>query len=359
MNELTPPSRKPHASFLAGLAVALSVAACGGGGGGDDKVSLDKPDDLMAALDNKVTANGTPLTQILGTPPPSTGLTPKIQSISNATAVPGNTVSLPINFPAATNLQSLFAKVPGAKDSYFQISVESPDSGGKAATGGFTVLQRIEFQVTVPDNLDLGTGDQFCIEVKLKDTAENIGQPEQACISLAATAPPAPEDDQPSASELDAKLSGSWATNCINIESDEAQLEGNKGVKLVLGFLPDQVYRESFEFFPDTDCAGSPSETLAGFLEGVWNAEDSVYSEQARRWQRPFTFNPNDPDPDIDLEPCYNVLSFNADATQLYLGLPNTFTIDDESGRGPMPGDCSEEDTRPVAVLTGLPFVKR
>lgn len=353
MNSLN--SRKPYASFLAGLAVALTVAACGGGGGGGgdgDKVSLEDSDGLMEALDDKVTANGTPLTQVVGTPPASNGLTPKIEDIPDATAVPGDTVSLPISFPASTDLQALFAKVPGA-GSYFQASVAP---GGKTLSkAGIAVLQTVEFQVEVPDNLE--TGGRFCIEVKLRDTDENVGATEETCISVVETAPPPPADDQPSAEEFGTKLLGNWATNCINIESEDPEIEDYKGAKLVLGFTRGKAYSESIEFYSTTSCAGSPSESFTGFIDGVWEAGASTYSEQARRWQRAFTFNPNDPDPSIDFEPCYNVLSLNAAATQLYLGLPITFTVDD--GTGPTPGDCTAEDTRPAAVLTGLPFIKR
>ncbi len=357
MNSLNPLNpRKPYASFLAGLAVALTVTACGGGGGGDDKVALDKPDELMAALDDKVTANGTPLQQLNGQPPASNGLTPKIEGIPNATAVPGDTVSLPINFPANTDLQALFAKVPNA-GSYFQATVAPGGKVAKAAVGGIAVLQTIEFQVEVPANLQ--TGGQFCLDVKLQDSSENIGQPVRACVEVVETPPAAPANDQGTAAEFGPKLLGNWATNCINIESGEATAEDPKGAKLVLGFTPGKAFSETIEFYSTTTCNGSPSESIA-FIDGVWETTaNAVYSEQSRRWQRPFTFNPNDPDPNFDLEPCYNVLSFNAAATQLYLGLPSTFTFDDGSGTGPMPGDCSAEDTRPAAVLTGLPFIKR
>ncbi|HEY1076627.1 MAG TPA: hypothetical protein VGE51_08045 [Fontimonas sp.] len=356
MNSLNP--RKPYASFLAGLAVALTVAACGGGGGGggdDDKVALDKPDDLMAALDDKVTANGTPLQQVVGQPPATTGLTPKIEEIPESTAVPGDTVTLPINFPANTDLQALFAKVPNA-GSYFQASVAPGGKIAKATTGGFTVFQTVSFQVDVPENLQ--TGGRFCIEVKLRDAAQNVGEPAQVCINVVATAPAAPTNDQPTAAEFGPTLLGNWATSCISIESEESTAEDFKGAKLVLGFAPGKTFSETIEFYSTATCTGSPSDSFVGFIDGAWETTpEAVYSEQSKRWQRPFTFNPNDPDPSFDLEPCYNVLSFNAAATQLYLGVPNTFTFDD--GTGPTPGDCSAEDTRPAAVFTSLPFTKR
>jgi len=355
MNNLNP--RKLHSKLLAGLAVTLIVTACGGGGGGDsdpDVVKLSEPDDLMEALDDKVTSNGSPLEQVIGTPPATNALTPKIEDIPDATAQPGSTVSLPINLSGEQDLSALFAKIPGA-GSYFQANIAPPDGKRSTVTqgkAGFVALTTVDFKVELPANLE--TGDQFCIEVKFKGTANDVGEPVQACINVVADAPEAPANNQPSNAEFGGKLLGTWASNCFDIDSEDGSSDF-KGAKLLLGFSSGKVFTESVALYDTTTCTGQAETTP--FVDGVWNSGNVVYDEQSGRWQRPFDFNPNDPDPSVDFEPCYNVLSLNTAATQLYLGLPATFTFD--SGQAPVPGDCSAEDLRPTSVIVGLPFTKQ
>lgn len=358
MNSLKP--RKPYAQLLTSLAVALTVVACGGGGGGGgtdgpDVVDVTKPDELMSALDNKVTSGGVPLQQIVGQPPVSNAATPKVEDVPNATAEPGAQVSLPITLAGAPDLAALFAKIPNAS-SYFQATV-APE-GGKAAAiahaksvGGFIPVTTVDFKIDVPANA--GTG-QFCIDVKFKDTAGNIGETKRACVNVVADAPEQPANDQPSNANFGAALLGTWASNCFDID-DEDNTSDYKGIKLLLTFSTGKVYAESFSLYGTTTCTGQ-AETLS-VIDGAWSSGNAVYDEQAGRWQRPFDFNPNDPDPELDLEPCYNVLSLNAAANRLYLGLPSTFTYD--FGQDPMPGDCSAEDLRPTSVIVGLPFIKQ
>jgi hypothetical protein len=360
MNDLNP--RKLHSKLLAGLAVALIVTACGGGGGGGgdgdpdpDVVELDQPDDLMAALDDKVTSDGVALQQVVGDPPATNALTPKIEDIPDATAQPGSTVSLPINLSGDQDLSALFAKIPGA-GSYFQANIAP---GGKSRivvpgkeTVSFVFLTTVDFKVELPANLE--TGDRFCIEVKFRNTANDVGEPVQACINVVPDAPEAPANDQPSNAEFGSTLLGTWATNCFDIDSEDNTSEF-KGAKLLLGFSSGKVFSESVALYGTSTCTGEAS--TAPFIDGVWNAGNAVFDGQSGRWLRPFDFNPNDPDPNIDFEPCYNVLSLNSAATQLYLGLPSTFSFD--SGQAPVPGDCSAEDLRPTSVIVGLPFIKQ
>ncbi|MFP5307590.1 MAG: hypothetical protein ACLGI7_17440, partial [Gammaproteobacteria bacterium] len=88
------------AALAAGVVAILGLTACGGGGGGggDAPIPLDDPNGLMSAISDKVTAGGSGVSVQQGTPPAPTGTgTPKAEAgIEQSTALPGDTVSLPV-----------------------------------------------------------------------------------------------------------------------------------------------------------------------------------------------------------------------------------------------------------------------
>lgn len=372
MNSLNP--RKPYLHLLAGAAVALTLAACGGGSDGDDNnpdpqvVEVDDPNGLMDALENKVTSGGSSLQFVNNgtTPPASTADTDpeplKAEAVEEVTAVPGDTVTLPVSLNGSPQLDSLFAKVPGAS-SYFQAQVAP---GGKARVAGkasLITLTTIDFQVTVPDNVQADAGS-FCFDFTVKSADGRVSDPVRSCIDVKSTPPPQPTNDQPTVADLDAALAGNWFTNCIDIEDEDFDGDGTtdfSSAKLGLTFGSGRSYAESVVIYSDNNCA-TPAEGFEGaqaFINGTYNAGGSQYSEQGGFWQRNFTFTPtNDPNfPELQFDPCFNRLRLNANKTQLFLGVPITFTFDD--GSNPVEGDCRSDDTRPETVLTALPFIKQ
>lgn len=357
-----------------GFGAMLTLAACGGGGGGgggNEPVPLDNPDAVMSSLSNKVTSSGSGVEWVTdGSSPPAPTTadpdTPKAEAgVADSTAVPGDTISLPINVSGGQSLTNLFAKVPGA-NSYFNALLTPP--GGKSmvrlhktaakATGSFTAVQLIDFRIQLPTNLE--TGGEFCLDFTVKTSTEEVTEPVTACVTVVAAAdrPPQPTDDQPATSALDNALAGNWISECLDIEDIDSDGDGVndiKGAKIGLGFASGSTYTEFIQLFGTDACTDAAQ--VSPFVDGVYTAGASEYNEQAGFWQRPFDFNPNDPDPSIDFLPCYNLLRLQGGNT-LFLGIPLTFQFDDGTGASPQEGDCKSQDTRPTTVITSLPFTR-
>ncbi|MFA5940784.1 MAG: hypothetical protein WC809_15610 [Sinimarinibacterium sp.] len=326
----------------------------------------------MSSLSNKVTSSGSGVDWVTdGSSPPAPTTedpdTPKAEAgVADSTAVPGDTISLPINVSGGQSLTNLFAKVPGAA-SYFDALLVP--SGGKSmvrmhkttskATGSFTAVQLIDFRIDLPTNLD--TGGEFCLDFTVKTSTNEVTEPTRACVTVVAEAdrPAQPADDQPAASALGDVLAGNWISECFDIEDIDSDGDGVndiKAAKIGIGFASGSTYTEFIQIFGTDACTGSAQDSP--FIDGVYTAGATEFNEQAGFWQRPFDFNPNDPDPSIDFLPCYNLLRLANNNTTLLLGIPLTFQIDDGTGANPQEGDCKDPTTRPTTVITSLPFTR-
>lgn len=358
----------PIRSLVAASCVgaALSLAACGGGGGGggnDNPVPLNDPNALMSSLAGKVTSSGSGVEYVTNAAPPAPTPedpdTPKAEAgVTDSTAVPGDTISLPINVAGGQQLTNLFAKVPGAS-SYFDAvlggSGKSMVQLRKAGTT-FTAVQLIDFRIQLPTNLE--TGGEFCFQFSVKTSTNEVTDPTEACVTVVAAAdrPPQPQDDQPAAAALGNALAGNWISGCFDIEDSDSNGDGTadaKAAKIGLNFASGSTYSEFVQIFGADNCSGGAQQSEP-FVTGVYAAGASEFNEQAGIWQRPFDFNPNDPDPSIDFLPCYNLLRLANNNSTLLLGIPLTFQL----GGNPEAGDCRSQDTRPTTVITSLPFTR-
>lgn len=354
-----------------GFSAVLLVAACGGGGGGggggNEPVPLGDPNAVMDSLSGKVTSGGSGVQIVTGTPPAATTEdpdTPKAEAgVEQSTAVPGDSVSLPVNVSGGQQLTNLFAKIPGAS-SYFDASLAP--SGGKSMVRlhkaapkqgtSLTAVQVLDFRIDLPTNL--ATGDQLCFDFAVKTSTNQVTEPTRACITVVAQRPAQPANDQPDAGTLESALAGNWISECFDIEDSDTDGDGVndlKAVKIGLGFEAGSTYSEFVELFGTDNC--SDTGDAFPFVDGVYSAAQAQYNEQVGVWQLPFDFNPNDPDPSIDYLPCYNLLRIEGSNT-LFLGVPLTFQFDDGTGANPQAGDCKSPDTRPTSVITSLPFTR-
>lgn len=352
---------------------AAALSACGGGGGGGGgggPISLDQPNQVMSSLQNKVTSGGGGVPLVEGSVPvPVSADAPKATpGVAETKAAPGDTVSLPVIVEGSPVLSNLYAKLPNA-DSYFNVT--NPDSSKhllrKADTGvpvPVVVGSIVDFRVELPDNLDLTTGNQICFDFSVREQGSDVRSADvRSCITLEAETP-TPQNDQPPVSALQ----GSWLSACQSLEfEDEEEVSDIRGARFGLSFVDGQkTFTQFFEYYGTNDC--QPNSVLSeysGFvIDGTYEVQaTATYEAQNRRFQRELDFFPNDPFdgelPDIRVEPCYNIVSFQNQNT-LYLGLPLTFTIDFGDGQAaPVPGDCREESTRPDVVLSFLPFTKQ
>lgn len=356
MNSLEP--RTPRALLLTTLAVALAVGGCGGGGGGGGEsgpVSLDDPNNVMAALENKIVSSGGELALVQNAlPPASNSVNPKANEVPEISATPGSVVTVPVQFSGKPDLEALFAKVPEAS-SYITGDIENDGSGTRKAA--IRAVRKFETVAAPPQSvidlqIDLsgferGVQDKLCLDIKfsggqLENGSDRVGDPVRICIKLVDQQP---ADDQPDAETLKTTLIGSWASQCI--VSDDGS-----SAKIVFGFGQGVTYSDTIELYSTTDCSGTPE--VASGLGGTYEVGASNFSETAGAWQYAFTFVPNNIE-GTDLRRCYNRLRVSG--TSLYLGFPATFTVD--NGQAPVAGDCRSEATRPEAVNLGFPFSKR
>jgi hypothetical protein len=186
---------------------AALVGCGGGGGGGSGKIPTSDADGLTSAVTASV---GNSVAQkVTGDPPPPTPDVPDAPvTTAQADAVsvsPGDSVTLPLDVTAASQLEALFAKIPGA-NSFLQVS--NPAGAGKAwakrsaaAKGAFV----LEFRLTVPENVDFG---RFCIQFSVRDVDTRVSNVAEVCVDVvspgAAPTPTASPTPTPSALSVSA-----------------------------------------------------------------------------------------------------------------------------------------------------------
>ncbi|MFP5307681.1 MAG: PKD domain-containing protein, partial [Gammaproteobacteria bacterium] len=167
-----------------GFFIGAALVGCGGGGGGGGgKIPTSDADGLTSAVTASVGNNAAQ--KVTGDPPPPTPEVPDSPvTTAQADAVsvsPGASVTVPLDVTAASQLESLFAKIPGAS-SFLQVS--NPAGAGKAwikrsasAKGTFV----LEFRLTVPANVDFG---RFCIQFSVRDVDTRVSNVDEVCIDV-------------------------------------------------------------------------------------------------------------------------------------------------------------------------------
>lgn len=194
--------------FCLCFAVALLLAACGGGGGGRSGVTYE-PNQLTQALDNKVGVDGVLAVLVSGTPPSNPNPTAELTTDAPSQTIEAQVdtvVAVPVTVNFNANLETLFAKIPGAS-AYFQAPISS--GGGKAATrppvhraaspfhfhmpkAAATAKNAttLSFEVSVP--ADLTPGGQLCFELSVRDVNQLVSNTDTVCLVIAAPATPTP-----------------------------------------------------------------------------------------------------------------------------------------------------------------------
>ncbi|MEQ1439440.1 hypothetical protein AAG565_08755 [Fontimonas sp. SYSU GA230001] len=365
---LAAPLRSVVLASSFGAVLALAACGGGGGGGGDNPIPLSDPNAVMASLATKVTSSGAGVQYVTNSTPPAPTPqdpeTPKAEAgVAQSTAVPGDTISLPVNVSGGQQLTNLFAKVPGAS-SYF--NAQLTPSGGKSmvrlhqtsakTSGSFVAVQLVDFRIELPANLQ--TGGEFCLDFTVKTATNQVTVPTRSCVTVVAPQdrPAQTADDQPAANQLGNVLAGDWVSECFDIDDFDSNGDGVndvKAAKVGVGFGAGSTYTEFIQIF-GTDVCSDAAQT-SPFVDGTYSAGASAYNPQTRLWQRPFDFLPDDPN-SIGFLPCYNLLRLADNNATLLLGIPLTFQFDD--GENPQEGDCKSQDTRPTTVITSLPFTR-
>ncbi|MFA5940786.1 MAG: DUF4394 domain-containing protein [Sinimarinibacterium sp.] len=183
----------------AGLLLALCIGACGGGGGGGgggQQVAVDDADALTQAVD--VALGDSLADKVAGSPPAPSGSegvdAPLVSADVSATEVEaGDDVSVPLTVRSASQIERLFAKIPGAA-SYFEVAVST---GGKrmAAAAARAKAQRIakaltqtfQFSVKVPGSVENG---RFCIQFSAQDVDGRVSNVAEVCLDVVDQAQP-------------------------------------------------------------------------------------------------------------------------------------------------------------------------
>jgi hypothetical protein len=360
-----------HRAALVATMMASTLAACGGGGGGgggDDRIPLSDPNAVMVSLGDKVASpNGSVDYIPSGAPPAPTGdgLTPKVTGGVQATAEPGETVSLPVSIGGAPSLAALYAKVPGA-GSYFQVNLGGAGKAsdrvaklaGKQTGGGFNLTTIIGFNVALPANLE--TGDQFCFEFSAKDANGNVSSTtstaDRSCVTVVSSKP-TPTNDQPNAQTTPTALQGVWNSPCFDVSEGEEV----ESVREVINFVGSNGYSTFFDFYPNRTCTGTPERFQAP--GGTYALAGAAVPDAQGKYARPVDFVPDPADPNFGnvAATCFNLLRLEGaggNFDRLFLGYPIPFSIDFEGAPEPVAGDCRSEGTRPTFVITSLPFTR-
>jgi len=180
---------------IVGTVVALLVSACGGGGGSpastpapEQTVSLGDPDEVTAALTDKITIDGELATVVAGLPPSAQanapGAEPPVTTVApnSGTVAPGSSVEIPVTVSASQTLRAVFAKIPGAQ-AFFRVDL----GNGKAAARSGKSEQIVNADIDVPDNFGSGT---LCVEFSAQDVADAVSEPAVTCVEIRAGAAP-------------------------------------------------------------------------------------------------------------------------------------------------------------------------
>ncbi|HEY1077834.1 MAG TPA: hypothetical protein VGE51_14175 [Fontimonas sp.] len=166
------------------LLAPLLLSACGGGGGGEQEPDTIDPTNAQAltdALEVKVPGFAVSVIQNASPPSPSGGAQAPVASPVSSTisARAGERVDVNVSVVSsgASNLERLFAKIPGASD-YFQAQVEG---GAKAGTVVPKAASELTVSLTLPEQLSEG---RFCVEISAQDDANRVSDVATACVDV-------------------------------------------------------------------------------------------------------------------------------------------------------------------------------
>jgi hypothetical protein len=368
MNTVKPVSLR-LAAIATAFGTALALGACGGGGGGsNDPVPADDPNALMRAIQDKVASGAAVVQVVQGNPPaPSGADAPKTTSgIPSSTAVPGDTVALPLRIDGAPDLTNLFAKITGSTNQYFNVQIGAGSGGKMALTPSvklgknefsFVALTTLDFRVDLPDNLDLSRGGDVCFDLSVRESDGSVSDVAKPCVAIG-TQRPGINNDQPPGAEMPERLNGTWVSSCLDIDDFVAGSTTIRAARLGLTFSAEgQTFTESVLVYTTNDCSAGEASTpqVSGTYVLGSASEDSVQNGLRTR-QFDFRF-----DGQSGVFPCFNRLRIadeNGDGVfeRLFLGVPRTSYRDQANA---LPDDCRAEDTRPRFVLTSLPYTRR
>jgi hypothetical protein len=338
------------------LLAFLSACGGGGGGGGNGNINPGDVNALMAGIGAKVGQTNAVLQQgPLPTPSNNTAAPRAAAGVDEASAEPGDTVTVPVNVQSSSVLQRLCAKIGNASSTLCASLNGSPGAGSqlklaktkkqtakaKAVTKQLESSSTLNFALTLPENLNDGS---FCIDLVVEDVEDLVSNVEQVCIDVVSQIQQT-ANDQPTPAELPSDLAGEWRSPCI----DEPGSDGS--AKIGLRFGAQSSFDEFVELWSAENCAGVP-EILDPFVSGSYLASNAQFNRQLRLWQLPFNFIPEDPE-QLGLHTCFNVLRVSGN--QLFLGIPATFVFDDAPDQ---PGSCVSAASRPDSIAPELPFTR-
>lgn len=180
-----------------GLWLALCIGACGGGGGGGgQQVAVDDADGLTQVVD--VALGDSLADKVPGSPPAPSGSEvadpPLLSADVSATEVEaGDDVSVPLTVRSSSQIERLFAKIPGAA-SYFELPVST--GGKRMATAAArakaqrlakALTQTFQFSVKVPGSVESG---RFCIQFSAQDADGRVSNVAEVCLDVVDQAQP-------------------------------------------------------------------------------------------------------------------------------------------------------------------------
>lgn len=357
-------------SLPAALFAAILLSGCGGGGGGGDAdgdgtLSLSDANALTQTVTGKV--GGASMSVQSGPlPTPSTSaIAPKLSSgVLEVSALPGETVNVPVSAQTANLLSRLCLKI-GVADTTLCGALSGNTAQARvaalASSGGRKVpaKQLADGQEDLLLTLDLPprlqTGGQFCVDVVVQDVENLTSNIEQVCVKVRASLPDANQvsNDQPAAAELPALLAdGEWIGPCLAVPRPDSAA---RSFRPVVRFELNSGYAALGEFWNDANCATQSTGVRPAFT-GSYTAGAPQFNRQLQRWQRPFDFIPQaQPVGGMLLTPCFNTLRLDGDT--LVLGVPQGLAS--EQGRADVPGSCVSAATRPLSLAINLPYTRR
>lgn len=167
------------------LLMVLALSACGGGGGGSTPppaVALDDPDAISEALFEKITVGDIDAQLLPGEPPAASTDSdrPVVSAEAAPVAQPGQTVTLNLQLAAASAIDRLFAKVPGA-ETYFETAFAEP-VGKRGVSAPGKVDATVAFVVAIP--LNIRDSGQLCFDISVRDISGRVSLPLRLCIPI-------------------------------------------------------------------------------------------------------------------------------------------------------------------------------
>lgn len=197
-----------YAKFAVTSLVWASLTACNSGGESGPSVVYE-PDEITQELADKITSDGIGVLLNSGSPPART-VPARVTIIAPDLPLEvraGNTISIPILVNSSIDLDTLFAKIPGAR-SYFSAELPSPD--GKAAIAKNEHI--VDFRVTIP--LNFAPGGYICFEFSASNINGDVSSTVTTCLIIVGpTVTPAPTSTgTPTASPTVAPTSSPSAT---------------------------------------------------------------------------------------------------------------------------------------------------